>query len=384
MPSDHISIHLPVKKLLIGLLLTLVPLCAVGLYTITQAGRSVQTTIGSHFKTIAEGAASEIASFFNDRVIAVGTLAADPAIIDAVTESNRRYVGVTPASIEAHILKMEKEWNTPAVDAYVRNMLTSRAGRLLTRWRDIDKRFLRITLTDAQGAAIAATHKTMDYYQADEDFWQGIYADGRGAVHMTDILYDDVTKSYYIGLGVPVVEDGTNRFIGAIDALIEVSSIFPLVHRIETGETMRAALVKNGDGTIIYSPGISLANQMRSEEFASVQEALQTTWGRQRGFLTTRLRSGAEVLVGYANPGLVSSFPVLDWTLMVIQDTRYAFAPTRGVMRLMWFSVAVAVVLMTLLAVFFSLHRRPDYTDLSTGVEQDSEDVKARAAANQA
>lgn len=375
MPKDRFEIRLPLKKLLIGLCLTLVPLCAVGLYTITQAGRAVRTTIGTHFKTIAETSASEIATFFNDRVIAVGTLAADPAVVDAVTEANRRYVGVTPASIEAHILKMEKEWNTPAVDAYVRGMLTSRAGRLLTRWREIDRRFLRITLTDVQGAAIAATHKTMDYYQADEDFWQAIYADGRGAVHLTDVLYDDVTKSYYIGLGVPVMEEGTNRFIGAIDALIEVSSIFPLVHRIETGETMRAALVKK-DGTIIYTPGVSLADNLKSEEFESVQEALQTTWGRQRGFLTTHLRSGTDVLVGYAKPGMATSFANLDWMLMVIQDSRHAFGPTRGVMRLMWFSVAVAVILMTFLAVFFSLHRRPEYAELSMTHREETEPAR--------
>lgn len=363
MSTDRFEIHLPLKKLLIGLFLTLVPLCAVGLYTITKAGSQMRETIGTHFTTIAGLTASEISMFFNDRVVAVGTLASDPTIVEAVTEANRRYDGASQESIGAHILKMEKEWNTPAADGYVRQMLTSRAGRQLTGWRQTDRRFLRITLTDGQGAAIAATHKTMDYYQADEDFWQATYAEGRGSIHLTDVLYDDVTKSYYIGLGVPVMEEGTNRFIGAIDALIEVSMIFPLVHRIEVGETMRAALVK-GDGTIIYTPGVSLAAQLKSEEYESVREVLATATGRQRGYLTTRLRSGQDVLVGYADPGLAASHPTMDWMLMVIQDSRYAFAATRGVMRLMWFSVAVGVALLTLLAVFFSLHRRPDYTDI--------------------
>jgi hypothetical protein len=363
MSTDRLEIHLPLKKLLIGLFLTLVPLCAVGLYTITKAGSQMRDTIGTHFRTIAGLTASEISMFFNDRVVAVGTLASDPTIVEAVTEANRRYAGVTRESVEAHILKMEKEWNTPAADGYVRQMLTSRAGRQLTGWRQTDRRFLRITLTDAQGAAIAATHKTMDYFQADEDFWQATFAEGRGSIHLTDVLYDDVTKSYYVGLGVPVMEEGTNRFIGAIDALIEVSMIFPLVHRIEVGDTMRAALVK-GDGTIIYTPGVSLAAQLKSEEYESVREVLATASGRQRGYLTTRLRSGEDVLVGYADPGLADSHPKLDWKLLVIQDSRHAFAATRGVMRLMWFSVAVGVTLLTLLAVFFSLHRRPDYTDI--------------------
>mgnify|MGYP001193110912 CR=1 FL=1 len=379
MPTDRFEVRLPLKKLLIGLCLTLVPLCAVSLFTITQAGSAMRGAIGAHFKTIAGITASEIASFFNDRVIAVGALAADPTIVDAVTEANKRYAGASPDAIKDRILKMEKDWTTPAADAYVREMLSSRASRMLNRWREIDKRFIRITLSDVQGATIAATHKTLDYYQGDEDFWQAIYADGRGAVHMTDVLYDDVTKTYYIGLGVPVMEEGSNRYIGALDALIDVSTIFPLVHRIETGETMRAALVKK-DGSIIYTPGVSLADKLRSEEFASVEEALQTSTGRQRGYVVTTLRSGVDTLIGYASPGLAASFPNLDWTVMVIQDARYAFSPTRGVMRLMWFSVAVAVVLMTFLAVFFALHRKPDYTDLISAQDEESTAARSQAA----
>jgi len=38
-------------------------------------------------------------------------------------------------------------------------------------------------------------------------------------VNLTDLLYDDLTKSHYIGVGVPILEEGTNRFLGAVDAL---------------------------------------------------------------------------------------------------------------------------------------------------------------------
>ena len=49
---------------------------------------------------------------------------------------------------------------------------------MLRRQRDFDRRFLRITVTDAKGATVAATHKTLDYYQADEEFWQNISVPG--------------------------------------------------------------------------------------------------------------------------------------------------------------------------------------------------------------
>jgi hypothetical protein len=234
----------------------------------------------------------------------------------------------------------------------------------LNRYREIDRRFLRITLTDAHGGTIAATHKTLDYYQADEDFWQKIYANGRGAVNITDVLYDEVTKSYYLGLGVPVMEEGSNRVIGVLDALVEVSSLFPLIHRIETGPTMRAALVK-ADGTVIYSPTTNLAMNAKSNEFAATEEVRQTTEGLQRGYAVVSLRDGVPTLVAFANTGLEVSFPNLNWKVLVIQDADQAFAATRGVLRLILFEVALALAALTFLTVYFSLHRRREYTDLA-------------------
>lgn len=365
MPSDRFEIRLPLQKLLIGLVVTLVPICAVGLYAISHTERAMDRTIGNHFRTIAQTTASEVSQFINDRVLSVGTLAATPVIAEAAAESNRAYENASEQAVAARLQKMESDWNKPSAEPYVRQMLNSRASRLLNRYREIDRRFLRITLTDSRGGTIAATHKTLDYYQADEEFWQKIYANGRGAVHFTDVLYDEVTKSYYIGLGVPVMEEGSNRVIGVLDALVEVSSLFPLIHRIETGATMRAALVK-ADGTVIYSPTTNLAMNAKSEEFAATEEARQTSEGLQRGYAIVDLRNGTPTLVAFADTGLAASFPNLNWKVLVIQDAREAFAATRGVLRLILFAAAVALAALTFLTVYFSLHRRPEYTDLAS------------------
>lgn len=364
MPSDRFVIRLPLLKLLIGLVLTLVPICAVGLYAISHTEKAMDRTVGNHFRTIAQSTASEVSQFINDRVLSVGTMAANPVVTEAAAESNRSYENSNEQAIAARLQKMESGWDKPAGEGHVRQMLTSRASRLLNRYREIDRRFLRITLTDAHGGTIAATHKTLDYYQADEDFWQKIYANGRGAVNITDVLYDEVTKSYYLGLGVPVMEEGSNRVIGVLDALVEVSSLFPLIHRIETGPTMRAALVK-ADGTVIYSPTTNLAMNAKSNEFAATEEVRQTTEGLQRGYAVVSLRDGVPTLVAFANTGLEVSFPNLNWKVLVIQDADQAFAATRGVLRLILFEVALALAALTFLTVYFSLHRRREYTDLA-------------------
>ncbi len=368
MPSQRSYLRVPTTRLFIGLLVALVPFCILGLYTIQKAETAMEATIGTHFQTIAATAASEVEAFISDRVVSVGTFAANSVIVDAALNANRAHQGWSEAAWKAHILAREQNWNSPAIEPVIREMLSTPASRALLRYREIDRRFLRLTLTDSHGVVIAATHKTLDYFQGDEDYWNSIFANGRGAIHFTDVLYDDVTKSNYIGLGVPIMDPETNTFIGALDALIEVSSIFPILRRIEQGPSMRALLVKP-DGTIISGPNINLSANLKSEEFAEVKDALTSVAGRRKGFLMARLGSGAMSLIAFAAPELKSSFPNLDWTVVLAQDTQQAFAATRGVLRLIMFSVGVGLLLITFFGLYLSIYRRSEYVDIRSGTE---------------
>lgn len=371
MASQRSYLKIPTTKLFIGLLIALVPFCVIGLYTIQKAETALETTVGTHFQTLAATTSSEIESYINNRVVSVGTLAASPIVIDAVKEANRSVQGLSEEAIKARIIARENIWNSPASEEFIRQMLGNPASRAMARFREIDRRFLRFTLTDSHGSTIAATHKTLDYFQGDEDFWNSILANGRGAVHITDILYDDVTKSNYIGLGVPVMDPDTNTFIGALDALVEVSSIFPILRRIERGTTMRALLVKP-DGTIITGPNIDLAANLKSEESAAVSETLATEAGRRRGFVITRLQSGTTALVAFASPNLTASYPNLNWTVLLAQDTKEAFAATRGVLRLIMFSVGVGLLLITFFGLYLSIYRGSEIVDIRQAPPQES------------
>lgn len=371
MASQRSYLRIPTTKLFIGLLVALVPFCIIGLYTIQKAETALESTIGTHFHTIASTASSEIESFINNRVVSVGTLAASPVVIEAVKQANLAVQGMSEDAVKARILARENVWNSPESEGFIRQMLGNPASRAMSRFREIDRRFLRFTLTDSHGSTIAATHKTLDYFQGDEDFWIGIFANGRGGVHITDILYDDVTKSNYIGLGVPVMDPETNTFIGALDALVEVSTIFPILRRTEQGRTMRALLVKP-DGVIITGPDIHLAFNLKSEEFSAVSETLASEAGRRRGYVITRLPSGSTTLVAFSSPNLATSNPNLNWTVLLAQDTKEALAATRGVLRLIVFSVGVGLLLITFFGLYLSIYRRSEYVDINQTPQQEA------------
>ena len=364
MPKEEkFELRVSLPKLLIGLLLTVVPISVLGLYSITQSQKSLERTIGHYFKTIAEGTAVETAHFITDRVTDVGVIAAQPAIIEAVLASNRSYQGMTDAAIAAKIEKIDKTWNTTAADSIVKEMLATRASRLLRRDHDLDPRILRITVTDAKGANAAMSHKTLDYYQADEEYWQNIYAQGRGAISVTDILYDEATKSNYIGIGFPVFEEGSSQFIGTLDALVDVSAIFPIVNQVRIGSSGRTILVKE-DGTVISAPDANLAMKLKSDEHAAMQEALRTSQGREIGYVVADIRGSGQNLIGFADTGLKRNFGKLGWIILVCQNTSEAFAPIRTVARLLAFMSLLGLVMVIMVAAWFALHRKQPLTEI--------------------
>jgi len=357
MPSERFEFRISYGKLLFWLFITLVPIAVVGLYSLSHSESALRRSVGTHLASIAESTSAEVSQFVHECVLDAGIVAIEPTIMAAVVNANKAYAGVSDAAFNARVNEIEKIWNTPAAAGIVDRILASPASKLLRRHLDLDRRLLRITVTDEHGAVVAATHKTIDYFQADEDFWQAIYAQGRGAVNLTDVLYDEVTKSHYIGVGVPVLEEGSNRFLGAVAALVDISSLFPIVNRQQVGLTARTLLVKD-DATGIAGPGISLANNVKSKEVVALRDAFGSLEAHQPGYLVADLPGGDRRMIGFADTGLKRDYQNLGWYVIVSQQEREALAPVRGISRMMAFLVLLAFITVTLSAVYFSIHRK--------------------------
>jgi hypothetical protein len=344
-----------------------------------QSDRSLEATIGSHFNAIAGSTAAEVSQFIHERVIDVGLLAAEPLVVEAAASANKSYLGMNDAAIAAKIEKIDKAWNTPAADPFVNEMLSSRVSRWLRRFHELDPRILRITVTDAKGATIAATHKTWDYFQADEEYWQNIYAQGRGALSLTDILYDEVTKANYIGIGVPVVEEGSNRFIGTMDVLVDVSAVSAVAYRSPIAPTARIQLVKD-DGTVIAAPQVTLSMKLKSDEYAAVRDSMSTLTERQTGYIVARFRGGGSQLIGFADTGLKQYYRNLGWVVLVCQDTNQAFTAVRLVDRVISFVSVLGLAMVTLLVAYFALHRKLPFAEIGELAHEPSPQSDREAA----
>ena len=60
---------------------------------------------------------------------------------------------------------------------------------------------------DNQGANVAMTDKTSDYWQGDEAKFKKSYHNGKGTVFVDEVEFDDSSQAYLVQVSVPV-KDG--------------------------------------------------------------------------------------------------------------------------------------------------------------------------------
>jgi hypothetical protein len=98
--------------------------------------------------------------------------------------------------------------------------MENECGKYLRKIQASAPYYAEIFVMDNQGANVAMSDKTSDYWQGDEAKFIKSYNGGRGAVFVDDVKFDNSTQAYLVQISVPV-KDG-DKIIGAITFGINV------------------------------------------------------------------------------------------------------------------------------------------------------------------
>jgi Cache domain len=363
MPFTPLEVKISLQRLLVAVILVIVPLNVVGFYLALQADTLMHQVQGAHFRAISRGAATLTAEFVNQRVADVGAITRFPAVLAAVTAGNHEYERMGTAAMSARMERIEGKWNTAEADTVVQKMLSSDVSQTLQHYREMNPNLLTITVSDQAGATIAATDRPLHYVQTNREYWQGLYGQGKGAIYITDVRYDEQTKAHYLGIGFPVLQEGTGRFAGAVNALVDVSTLFSLLNQEQIGSTGRVVLVRD-DSTVVSATGVPASLKLTAEEYGAAREALATLRGRQTGYVVSGLPSGGNYLIGFADTGLKEAYPNLGWTIIASQEEGEAFGPVRNLARFAVVMTVLGLLMLTLLAAYVFMHTRERWADI--------------------
>lgn len=151
-----------------------------------------------------------------------------PQIQQVLIESNDSF---TKSGFPEELIdQVEDEWrssdpNVPNSFAY--NMINNSAADVLRSFMEIDAKsqsqfkYAEIFITNQYGANVAQSHKTSDYKQSDELWWQKAKQNG---VFLSETGYDESAGVYSTDICIKILDENGN-FIGVLKAVVNVESI---------------------------------------------------------------------------------------------------------------------------------------------------------------
>ncbi|MFW2373752.1 MAG: hypothetical protein ACN4GM_11575, partial [Gammaproteobacteria bacterium] len=147
----------------------------------------------------------------------IETWAKDTTLIDTIKQQNMKAVSLD------EIKKQDEVWmETSAVNDFMQLLMNNKAAQKLKGFEATKSYYLELFLMDNQGANVAMTDKTSDYWQGDEAKFQKTFA-GQGAVHVGKVKFDDSSQAYLVQVSVPVIDGGVP--IGALTVGVNLDEL---------------------------------------------------------------------------------------------------------------------------------------------------------------
>lgn len=327
------------------------PLLAVAGLLAFGAGESrLRSAYGQELTNIAELITGATDAYVYRRIIDASTLARIPTIRAAAAEASRR-----PFDEDA-ALALDKEWRSsrnlsPALTAVLEN----EASRFLADLGARDGIYREVLVTDRQGRLIAASNRTSDYYQADEEWWQAAFDNGgRGRVFVSGVLYDESASVKAINIAASIANADESQVVGVIKVIADIRELAAIVEGMRLGETGSAALVRE-DGSIVLAPPGADSRFFATDELREhIEIKRQGAESLYQLHFSARAGDGRARLVGVAPSQLGASYPTLSWVVVVSQAESELFGPLRTQTSWLLVVLAISSLVMLLLAVMFS------------------------------
>ena len=122
------------------------------------------------------------------------------------------------------IKQRDASWRaTSGVDDFMRSLLESDTAKELMKLETSKPYFFELFLMDSQGANVAMTNKTSDYWQGDEAKFTESFKGGSGAIHIGDVEFDESAQAYLVQISVPVMDGGSA--VGAMTIGVNVDKL---------------------------------------------------------------------------------------------------------------------------------------------------------------
>jgi hypothetical protein len=146
---------------------------------------------------------SALAREVKDVVPEIVKAASSEVVVQAVKEQNDKAVPL------AKIQELDKTWiDAKEPTAFMKSLASNAAAKALAKIEKSTPYFVEFILTDNQGANVAITGMTSDYWQGDEPKFTNAFANGKGDTYIARPQKDKSTGEVISQVSVPVMSGG--------------------------------------------------------------------------------------------------------------------------------------------------------------------------------
>jgi len=297
--------------------------------------RTLQTElrekIGTELETQARANIRHLADTLSEQLAILRGIALTDLVRDGAAAANVHF-GDDEAFIKSRLLAIDAQWRAADDDSQlVQSIVNPEINPLAAQLLEYTKAFpnhVEIFLTDRHGGLLAATNRTSDYYQADEEWWEAAYNNGWGAFYIGQPEYDASSGGAALDMAAPIFSDG--QVIGVARTTFRIDAVYRLVGEMEFGKTGGATLV-DSEGVVVADSAMERLGEQAPPSWRPPEMLQETSYWREavgdQG--DPVLLAGARV----EHEDQDTAVYALGWVIIVHQSQTDAYAPVASATR---------------------------------------------------
>lgn len=317
-------------KLTLGFVLVALCVAAAGYFSVVMLQQASLESIGEDLSGDAAYAINGIDAHVLHRIEDLQIYAGIASLAEQAAQSNRQFDEMPNA--QEYIQSSDRAWaageTTPEIEAILNNRLSqlmSKVGSQIEATTDVDI-YPETYVTNKYGVVIGTTHRTSDYLQADEDWYQAAVAEKESWIG--EAKYDDSSEMLTITLAV-ILRDENGQFVGVLvselNILGEVEQILEFVRRKPRYRSTEIYLVDRNGRAILRQQTAQPVPKGRDLTLAEFAEDLcdwePVVQARQRGTgYSVIRRDGSNVLAVFSRSKEDQQPWGSGWTLVIERD----------------------------------------------------------------
>lgn len=363
------------KKLILIALAPAFFIWLVGMYAARISESSLRAAIERTTATQSRAVMDEIDYVVHTRIAEWIAYAQSQIVQDALVQSNQAYA--EKGNPTDYIAEIDQEWRqSKESPAQLNTLLRSTLSKELRgRIREFNAAngfplYGEVFLTNRYGANAAQSHRTSDFRQNDEDWWNLAHEQG---IHIGDVALDESTNIYSTDICLRI-DDQDGNFLGVLKAVLNIEEPIKILNRHANDEDSSLECTMSlftSAGKLIHTTDND--ENLSASTYAQRFDRLADV---NRDAVHPTKRDGREqTLAAYAKSDGHAGFEGLGWSVLIEFSAEQVFSPVKRMRKNIYLLATVTTILPTLFGGLFawSLSRRINLLTIATRAVRNGE-----------